>query len=303
MNKLSSGFIQIKDILNEITSPRISSKGTHYEFQDFAYRLALDLNDLDRLGIYMRLVKNNPRSLLQEAYQFVIDSKIKNKAKMFMWKFKKLKLEFENKKNENNFDYKYVSKQILELRKLFSQKILNFNQDENIENYHKYLAHFNINDKGKILVLNIENLKLIPKKLKNSSVSILENCKPFYDLLCLNFDKKKIFKSDFFSKSFKQKFDYIFIGNFWNYFPHELNLDFLNKILLISKKGSIFIFNITFSDESSQKWIFSKNSNFPIFSKKTNSDKLNDLFKQVGIVIIDNIKLSEKENIIISQKI
>lgn len=298
---MSSGFIKIKDVLNEIADPNIKSKGTHHEFQDFAYRLAAELNDLDRLGVYMRLVKNNPRTLMQEAYQFVIDSKTDTKGKLFMWKFKKLKLEFENKKNENNFDYKYVSKQILGLRKLFSKKILN--EEENIENYHEYLAHFNDNSDGKILVLNIENLKLIPKNLKKSSISILENCKPIYDLISKKFDKKKIFKSDFFGKKFKQKFDYIFIGNFWNYFPHELNLDFLNKLLIISKKESIFIFRIKFSDESSQKWIFSENSNFPIFSKKTNLDKLNELFKLVGIDIRDAIKLSEKENIIISQKI
>lgn len=299
---MSSGFIKIKDALNEIADPSIKSKGTHHEFQDFAYRLAAELNDLDRLGVYMRLVKNNPRSLLQEAYQFVIDSKIDNKGKLFMWKFKKLKLEFENKKNEENFDYKYVSKNISELRKLFSKKIIQ-NDVDNLK-YEKIISKFLDNNITSILVLNYENYKLLPKEyqIKNLDISILENCTPIYDLISKNFIKKKVFKSDFFNKKFKRKYDVIIIGNFWNYFPHGLNNDFLQKLSLISKIEAKYIFKVKVADISTQKWIFTENLNFPIFSKKTNLDKLYELFKLVGLEILNELKFSETENLIFCKK-
>lgn len=61
------------------------------EFQDFGYRLAVSLNDLEHKSLYMRLAKTVKRSLLEQALSFVSDSQAKSKAKLFMWKLKELK--------------------------------------------------------------------------------------------------------------------------------------------------------------------------------------------------------------------
>ncbi len=62
------------------------------EWQDYAYRLAIALDDLTHKSLYMRLAKNTPRAQLEEAKNWVKDAyNVKNKARLFMWKVKDLK--------------------------------------------------------------------------------------------------------------------------------------------------------------------------------------------------------------------
>jgi hypothetical protein len=64
------------------------------EFQDFGYRLALDLDDLKYKSLYIKLAKNEDRGLLEAARRFVIDADhARSKGKLFMWKLKELKKE------------------------------------------------------------------------------------------------------------------------------------------------------------------------------------------------------------------
>lgn len=61
------------------------------EWQDFAYRLALELEDLPHKSLYMKMCKEYPRGILEEARSFVSDSNARSKSKLFMWKVKELK--------------------------------------------------------------------------------------------------------------------------------------------------------------------------------------------------------------------
>jgi hypothetical protein len=62
------------------------------EWQDYAYRLAMFLDDLKHKSLYMRLAKNTPRAMLEEAKNFITDAyQVKNKARLFMWKLKEIK--------------------------------------------------------------------------------------------------------------------------------------------------------------------------------------------------------------------
>ncbi len=64
------------------------------EFQDFGYRLAVELNDMAHKSLYMRLAKTENRLLLERALSFVADAaSARSKAKLFMWKLKQLKAE------------------------------------------------------------------------------------------------------------------------------------------------------------------------------------------------------------------
>ena len=68
------------------------------EWQDYAYRLALELGDTAHTSLYMRLCKNTPRHLVDEAKRFVSDAQnVKSKGKLFMWKLKQLKEEKKKK--------------------------------------------------------------------------------------------------------------------------------------------------------------------------------------------------------------
>jgi hypothetical protein len=62
------------------------------EFQDYGYRLALRLNDLSHKSLYIKLAKEENRTLLENALSFALDyPKAKSKPKIFMWKLKELK--------------------------------------------------------------------------------------------------------------------------------------------------------------------------------------------------------------------
>ncbi|MFH1547079.1 MAG: hypothetical protein ABIC57_01180 [bacterium] len=82
-----------EDILKE-QQDLFGGKGKYVttEFQDYGYRLAIRLNDLPHKALYIKLAKNEPRALIENALSFAADyPKAKNKAKIFMWKLKELK--------------------------------------------------------------------------------------------------------------------------------------------------------------------------------------------------------------------
>ena len=69
-----------------------SDKYVSREFQKYAYDLAVELNDLAHKSLYMRLVKNSPRGLIESARSFVKDAQnARSKGRLFMWKLQQLK--------------------------------------------------------------------------------------------------------------------------------------------------------------------------------------------------------------------
>lgn len=68
------------------------------EFQDYGYRLAEDLHDLTHKSLYIKLAKETPRELLEQARNFVKDARADSPARLFMWKLAELKKELKQKK-------------------------------------------------------------------------------------------------------------------------------------------------------------------------------------------------------------
>lgn len=81
--------------LNDIlTKYVLEDKGGYVsrEFQDYGYRLACDMGEEKRKGMYIRLAKTVDRSILERARSFVIDANhVDNKGKLFMWALGRLK--------------------------------------------------------------------------------------------------------------------------------------------------------------------------------------------------------------------
>lgn len=296
-------FIKIKDILNNFSSgAEEKPRGTHHEFQDFAYRIAVELNDLNHLGIYMRMVKNTPRFILEEAYQFVIDSKIENKGALFMWKFKKLKNEIQLKKNLNNFELNFVLKKIRDLREKFSKKILEeiILPNELGENFSELIRKELVGSKLKVLCLNIDSIRFLnelPFDINQCSIDVLENANSLLKQGKFIFKNYKFIKKDFFSKVFKTKFDLIIIGNYFRQLPVEAEIEFLEKLKTISKEQAFYIFQIQEDQISSQKWILKENSENPVFVKKTNIDNLNTISKALQMGFVEDLKGENSTNI------
>lgn len=88
-----SGFSSITNILDKYEVDETKQKRISREWQDYAYRLAVALDDTAHTPIYMRIVKTTPRELVEKAKGFVMDANAKSKGKMFMWKLSQLKAE------------------------------------------------------------------------------------------------------------------------------------------------------------------------------------------------------------------
>ncbi len=61
------------------------------EFQTFGIYLTEQLEDYKHKSLYMKLAKENHRSVLEKALSFAVDSGARNKGALFMWKLKQLK--------------------------------------------------------------------------------------------------------------------------------------------------------------------------------------------------------------------
>jgi len=62
------------------------------EFQDYGYRLAVALDDLDNKSLYIKLAKELPRAWLEEAKNFVKGAyEVRSRGRLFMWKLKEIK--------------------------------------------------------------------------------------------------------------------------------------------------------------------------------------------------------------------
>lgn len=78
----------IADILEKF-NPK-EDKYVSREFQTFGVYLAEKLGDEKKKPLYIKYAKYFPRPVLEAALRFVIDSKARNKAALFMWKLREL---------------------------------------------------------------------------------------------------------------------------------------------------------------------------------------------------------------------
>lgn len=60
------------------------------EFQTFGIYLADKLQDPRRKALYIKMSKELPRPVLEQALRFVVDSKARSKGALFMWKLKEM---------------------------------------------------------------------------------------------------------------------------------------------------------------------------------------------------------------------
>lgn len=92
---------KLANILDEIKNVQ-RPKNLTTEFQVYGVYLAESLDDRKHYSLYIKLAKNTPRNLLEEALTFCKEFRsARSKGKVFMWKLKKLKeLSNENKASD-----------------------------------------------------------------------------------------------------------------------------------------------------------------------------------------------------------
>jgi len=100
MSRSGQRFKSVRQLLDNYDLDD-TGKYISQEFQDYGYRLAVELDDLENKSLYIKLAKETERKLLEQARTFVKDAEnVRSKGRLFMWKLGQLKKEVRNKKQE-----------------------------------------------------------------------------------------------------------------------------------------------------------------------------------------------------------
>jgi hypothetical protein len=85
----ASSLLQNYDFVDRITQ---NSKYLKNEFQDFGVRLAHKLQDPKHKALYIKLAKELPRGILEQALTFTLDypTRDNNKGRLYMWKLNEI---------------------------------------------------------------------------------------------------------------------------------------------------------------------------------------------------------------------
>ncbi len=294
-----ASFVTTKQLLNvyDIHSVKDEEgkeiRGTAYEFQDYAYRLASNLNDLENLNIYMKLTKKYPRFMLEQAYESIADSNEVNKGRLFMWKFKQVRKHIQKNKDINNFEYKHVISKMKDLRNDLSQRILKkYNDPEN-----NYILRFLLScpeiflpEVKRILIIGLSST-LLPSMFENEDTYIfgIDFAKKLTDENKNFFQSKKRRKfitKDFLSNSYKlHQFDLIILQNYWELIPIESENTYLKEFQRILKPKGRILFNFKADSEDTQTWKeiqANTKENKIFFQKKNNFVRLIENFRKFG---------------------
>lgn len=93
----------VSDILESKKNLPADTRNKH-EFQAYGNRLAEELEDPSHRSLYIKLAKEEDRSLLEQAREFVVGQEnVSTKGKLFMWKLGELKKQRgENQSSQEN---------------------------------------------------------------------------------------------------------------------------------------------------------------------------------------------------------
>lgn len=98
MSDPKQGFLKLGDVLKKFQTDD-TDKYVSREFQKYGFELAQSLGDMKHKSLYIKLAKETPRILMENAKSFVLDANsAKNKGSLFMWKLQQLKNEKASKK-------------------------------------------------------------------------------------------------------------------------------------------------------------------------------------------------------------
>jgi len=94
----------LKEIIEKKKAKKPTPVYIHYEFQDYGVYLSEVLHDPKHKALYIKMAKEKPRGLLEEAKGFAKDytTKSVNRGKLFMWKLKELTAEQKAKKEKTS---------------------------------------------------------------------------------------------------------------------------------------------------------------------------------------------------------
>ncbi len=89
-NDSQQNLFSLSDLIKQRAMTPLN-KYVSREYQDYGYRLSMELGDEAHKSLYIKMAKTMDRAILEQARTFVLDANAFSRAKLFMWKVKQLK--------------------------------------------------------------------------------------------------------------------------------------------------------------------------------------------------------------------
>lgn len=307
---MASTLISAKDLLlqYDFTKPVDETgkavRGTAHEFQDYAYRLASDLNDLKHMHIYMKLAKSIPRFLLEKTYEYVADVQSDEKAKLFMWKFKQIRQNYQREIDKQNFEHDFVMGKMKALRKQMAAKIIEKNDLNN--RFIEYTEQVSEQHNPRSVLILENSSKLLPSVIKAKKIIGIDECTQLTRILKAHYggiSSLKFLTKSFLKHTFKpQSFDLIIIPKIWTWIPLESEDKYMSELMsLLSPKGHI-LKGIKPQSDDLQGWKSLSDGSDEIYFEKVNSINNYDKYEKRGLQLVNKVELKDMHYLLLQKK-
>ncbi len=304
-------FQTAKDILRShdfLEARAKSQKYVKHEFQDYAYRLAVDLGDLHHRSLYMKLAKTVDRTTLEQAAAFCMDyTKEKNKGKIFMWKLAQLRMESELRLAKRNMDHKFVMHRMAKLFDSMANSLSNKQKTQMeikqrlvVEIYHLLAEEVRQHKKLPKALLMFGGAAIETKLWKGINVKVLGmgiSSALSRVAKTSNSAVKFVHKSNLLEHKFtKQEFQIIWLARLWELIPLETEIKYLKELKkLLKPEGFVFV-EVSLGETEQQVWkeFTIKDKTAIYFEKQNTAASLETRFAANGFKLITKGKLEDK---------
>lgn len=301
----------VKDILSSndfLESRQKSQKYVRHEFQDYAYRLAADMGDLQHRAIYMKLAKTVDRVTLEQAAAFAKDyTKEPNKGKIFMWRLAELRAAAKFKKDLQNTDYQFVMQRMSEFYSELA-RVLVKKQGNELSSQMSSLQRLvellqpdaQVKRKQKVLVMGSGggsesgwlagcHLAVTGLEISPALVKLAKREAP---------EAKFIGKRDFLQNSFTDKsFSAAWCGRMWQILPLEVESDYLSELARVLIPQGYLYLEIRLTDKEYNRWeeFTLRDKQKMRFVKCNELDKLERKYRKAGFKYVDTQQLPDNK--------
>lgn len=306
-----STLVSIKDLLiqsdivgigEKTNSSEDKKRRASHEFQAYAYRLAVDLNHLDRLPLYLRLAKTVPRNILEQTYTFVADANTQDKGPLFLWKLKQIRSELQGRIDATNFSSEFCLKNLKTSRSKISDVILKKNTDDSIVNIIlSFLTKLNIDHYQKFACVYgaesinlLEFLSTIYKKIYTLEPSTVLSRKAKAMLSTQHKSRILVQAKSLYAKTKTDKrYSMFVVPKLFMSIPIEEHTKFFGEISAKMEKDGIFVFGTKISSKEKQSWgkIYSNSNELVVLQKFVEKEKIQQSLENVGFATLFEIQI------------
>jgi hypothetical protein len=287
----------------------------HHQFQDYGYRLAVKLGDVQHKAIYIRLAKTEERFLIERALNFALDYHQElNKGKLFMWKLKQLRAEREAKQNANNFSFDYVQTQTKLWRGQMAQQ-LSAKQQRALQTETQFVwqwlqLYFQNHSSKQPQCLELNSIAGHDAQLATSlgfKLRSIETAKPLVDLAARLYPQLKLtYKADLVKYHHPKPVDLVWAVRLWDHVPLGAEAKWLSTMASWVKPTGLMVLALpssflAYSDSPAEAWdeLIIEEKPFRTYKKLQGQSHILELAHNLGYKQLEQLSYTDKTYLIL----